>query len=85
MSSIDMAHVLVVNPHDDATFVASVEALADRLGPDAMQAELRRDYPHAVVRAREITDSFGDIWYIYREGRWTPPRNAARPDLAGVR
>jgi len=37
--------------------------------PVALEARLRRIFPRAVVRAREISGE-PPAWYIYRDGRW---------------
>jgi hypothetical protein len=61
---------LVTNPTDDSAFAAAAEAaLGEARSTDDLQAVLRRDYPRAVVRARDLA---GDplIWYVYREGHW---------------
>ena len=64
--------MLVINPITDAAFVrACNEALRrhpDR--PDALQAELREDYPSAVVRPRALSGEITTIWYVYRDGFW---------------
>ncbi len=81
-----MVPVLIVNPHDDATFVAAAESRLERGDdPEALQAVLRQDYPFAVVRAREISDATGEIWYVYRDGHWTQPQSDVRADLAHTR
>ena len=61
---------LVINPTDDPAFAAAAEAaLDDGQTTDQLQAILRRDYPRAVVRARDLAgDPF--VWYVYREGHW---------------
>jgi hypothetical protein len=61
---------LVTNPTDDQAFSeAAAAALIDARSTDELQAALRRDYPRAVVRDRDLT---GDalVWYVYREGHW---------------
>jgi hypothetical protein len=61
---------LVTNPTDDPVFATAAEtALGDARTTDDLQSVLRRDYPRAVVRARDLA---GDplIWYVYREGHW---------------
>ena len=40
----------------------------------ALQAALRVRYPDAVVRARELSGEFLEIWYVYRDGHWTRSR-----------
>ncbi|HEY8635845.1 MAG TPA: hypothetical protein VIL81_01160 [Candidatus Limnocylindrales bacterium] len=69
-----MSTTLVLNPRDDVGFVALAEALAsDGIdSPLELQERLRRDYPDAVVRARELTGEAFTIWYVYRDGHWIP-------------
>jgi hypothetical protein len=50
----------------------AVEAMP-RPDADALEADLRRVYPAAVVRERDVLASFGrPAWYIYRDGRYSP-------------
>ena len=67
-----MSTTLVVNPRDDPPFVALAERLvADGVrSPDELQTALRREYPEAVVRARELDGEAFTIWYVYRDGHW---------------
>ena len=67
-----MSATLVVNPRDDTTFVALAEGLvADGArSPRELQDRLRREYPEAVVRARELDGEAFTIWYVYRDGHW---------------
>lgn len=66
-----MSTTLVVNPRDDSPFVALAEKLvADVHSPDELQERLRREYPQAVVRARELDGEAFTIWYVYRDGHW---------------
>jgi hypothetical protein len=67
-----MSTTLVVNPRDDTPFVALAERLvADGVrSPNELQARLRREYPDAVVRARELDGEAFTIWYVYRDGHW---------------
>jgi uncharacterized protein YbjT (DUF2867 family) len=61
---------LVTNPADDLAFAAAAaSAMVDARTPAELQAALRRDYPRAVVRDRDLV---GDplVWYVYREGHW---------------
>jgi hypothetical protein len=67
-----MSTTLVVNPRNDTPFVALAERLvADGVrSPDDLQQRLRREYPEAVVRARELDGEAFTIWYVYRDGHW---------------
>lgn len=66
---------LVLSPPDDDSFRSEAESLV-RNGtsePDALQAGLRRTYPLALVRPRELAGEHTQIWYVYRDGHWTRP------------
>ena len=78
-----MSTTLVVNPRDDAPFVALAERLAaDGVRtPDELQARLRQEYPDAVVRARELDGEAVTIWYVYRDGHWVSYRGEAKRRL----
>ena len=67
-----MSTTLVVNPRDDTPFVVTAERLvADGVrSPVELQERLRREYPDAVVRARELDGEAFTIWYVYRDGHW---------------
>lgn len=67
-----MPTTLVVNPRGDTPFVALAERLAadDVRTPEDLQERLRREYPDAVVRARELDGESFTIWYVYRDGHW---------------
>ena len=77
-----MPTTLVLNPRDDARFVALAErTVADGVkSPFDLQARLRQDYPNAVVRARDLDGEALSIWYVYRDGHWTPKRIEAAED-----
>ena len=67
--------LLVVNPRTDASFVAFVREQIDRLrdlDPQSLQFRLRERHPTATVRARELSSEPSTIWYVYRDGHWTP-------------
>jgi hypothetical protein len=66
---------LVLNPRNDAAFVAFAEgALATGVTtPGALQERLRERYPLAVVRERALSSEPFTIWYCYRDGRWIRP------------
>jgi hypothetical protein len=61
---------LVTNPTDDDAFAAAAaDALVQARTTDELQTALRRDYPRAIVRDRDLAgDPF--VWYVYREGHW---------------
>ena len=66
--------LLVVNPRSDIRFVQRVAELTadsswDLLG---LQAGLRSEFPDAVVRRRELSSEANEMWYVYRDGRWSP-------------
>ena len=70
----DLRPILILNPRSDARFVEMVsELMSGEVGePGALQAGLRAEFPHAVVRRRELSSESTDVWYVYRDGRWTP-------------
>jgi len=70
---------LIASPRDDEVFHDLAEAMvaAGANTPSALQEALRSRYPKAVVRARDLTGERGVIWYVYREGRWTPSGKAS--------
>lgn len=62
---------LMTNPADDARFRAAADAALQDGQPVAeFQQLLRRDYPRAVVRARDLAGERRLLWYVYRDGRW---------------
>src|SRR3954451_17469306 len=63
---------VVPTPSDDPDFARAVaEILAmGVVEPADAQQRLRRLYPHAVVRRRELSEERTDVWYVYREGHW---------------
>jgi len=64
--------VLVVNPRTDDEFVALARRLAiDSVTPELLQQLLRERYPRALVRPRQLAGESGNVWYVYRDGRWT--------------
>ena len=69
-----MPPVVILNPRSDARFVDLVsELMADSVGePERLQAGLRAAFPDAVVRRRELSSESTEVWYVYRDGRWTP-------------
>lgn len=69
-----MRPILILNPRSDARFVELVsELLAEAVEePAGLQAGLRAQFPDAIVRRRELSSEPTEVWYVYRDGRWTP-------------
>ena len=64
---------LIVNPMHDAVFGEHARRLAAVSDdPEALQARLRQHYPDAVVRRRELSGEPFEMWYVYRDGHWSP-------------
>jgi hypothetical protein len=66
--------LLIVNPRSDVRFVQRVAELTADSGRDlsVLQASLRSEFPEAVVRRRELSSEPNEMWYVYRDGRWSP-------------
>ena len=66
---------LVLNPSDDEQFRIDVEASVEGgFGtPAQLQGNLRKRYPHAVVRPRELSGERSAVWYVYLHGHWVRP------------
>ena len=71
----DPHRTLVLNPPDDDAFRRMALALVHdgAEDPGTLEAGLRRRYPDAVVRPRELAGERAQIWYVYRDGRWVRP------------
>jgi hypothetical protein len=69
--------VVIANPTDDDGFVSAAEGIvaAGVSSPEALEAELRKVYPGAVVREREISAEPIRMWYAYRDGHWVDSRD----------
>jgi hypothetical protein len=80
-SDLNPRPTLVLNPPDDPRFRSlAVGFQEDGAGsPATLEAQLRREYPHAIVRRRELVGEQTLIWYVYRDGRWVRP---GRHDIA---
>jgi len=65
---------IIRNPASDRTFQEAIEEVLDTgvLEPAAAEKQLRERYPRAVVRPRELAGEPIAVWYVYRDGRWTP-------------
>lgn len=71
-----MRPILVVNPRSDVAFVGFVREQVDGNpddGPATFQDRLRQRYPEATVHLRVLSNEPSVVWYVYRDGRWTPP------------
>jgi hypothetical protein len=67
--------MLVLNPADDREFEAFVASVHDPVaGSDVLEHGLRRRYPHAIVRPRDLSGESVSVWYVYRDGHWIPSR-----------
>jgi hypothetical protein len=79
--------VLIINPRGDHQFAERARTIIQSGVTDiqAMQRCLRVDYPAAVVRDRELSSEPMVIWYVYRDGRWTPDATTQEVDLDGRR
>ncbi len=70
-----MRPILVVNPRTDTAFVDFVREQVDGLlsdDPLALECRLRERNPEATVHARMLSSEPATVWYVYRDGRWTP-------------
>jgi hypothetical protein len=66
--------LLIVNPRSDVRFVQLVSELTAEATMDLsdLQSRLRAVYPDAIVRRRELSSESTEMWYVYRDGRWSP-------------
>ena len=63
-------------PSPDAGFRELVERLLARwpaTTTEALESRLRRLFPRAVVRLRDLSAETTAVWYVYRDGAWRPP------------
>ena len=69
-----MRPLVIVNPRSDIRFAELVARLMSNAPtePSELQTGLRAQYPEAVVRRRELSSESTEVWYVYRDGRWTP-------------
>ena len=69
------APIVQTIPSDDRGFREHVLRLVRRAHvsrPSVLQSQLALIFPKVVVRARELSGE-NPVWYVYRDGRWTPP------------
>ena len=78
MHSSDPVRVITI-PSTDAAFRRHVDRLVARSSPDTaekLQERLRRLFPRAVVRRRDISGEPA-AWYVYRDGGWRSSMTSA--------
>jgi hypothetical protein len=70
--------VLIVNPRTDKEFVARVRAVVEGgcADPEALASGLRDSFPRIAVHRRDLSSETFPVWYVYRDGRWTPDVHA---------
>jgi hypothetical protein len=62
---------LITNPAGDVAFRDHAEAvLREGHSVAELQQILRREYPRATVRARDLAGERPVVWYVYRDGHW---------------
>ena len=70
-----MRPILVINPRTDEAFVGYVREQVDGQSaedPLTLQGRLRERYPEATVHVRVLANEPSIVWYVYRDGHWTP-------------
>jgi hypothetical protein len=75
MAPVDGEPTLVLSPPDDDAFRSLAGGLVTTGVGSALEleAELRRVYPRAKVRPRDLAGERAQIWYVYRDGHWVRP------------
>ena len=63
---------IVANPSGDRAFAARIERSMSggARHPADLEAALRPTYPAVVVRPRDISGEYLEVWYVYRDGHW---------------
>jgi hypothetical protein len=72
-AALDERADLFVNPTGDRGFADHARrsaAVSD--DPQHLQSRLRQRYPQVVVRRRELSGEPFELWYVYRDGHWSP-------------
>ncbi len=68
---------LIINPAGDHAFGAMAESvLEEGQSAEEYQVILRRQYPKAVVRPRQLSGERRVVWYVYRDGHWVARHDA---------
>jgi len=67
---------LRTNPSRDTEFRRNAHAaLRASETPAGLEAMLRRRYPEAIVRVRDLSAETVEVWYVYRDGHWVAPND----------
>jgi hypothetical protein len=66
--------ILVLNPRIDRRFTEAASEIVEAgvRSPVELERQLRERWPRAVVRPRGLSGEQPTMWYVYRDGRWTP-------------
>jgi hypothetical protein len=69
-----MQATLITNPADDRIFSAYAQTLLEHGAQTIVELErrLRTIYPHATIHSRDLSGESTPVWYVYRDGHWTP-------------
>ena len=84
-SDINPRPTLVLNPPDDLRFRSLAVGFHEdgAVSPATLEAQLRREYPRAIVRRRDLVGEQTQIWYVYRDGRWVRPGHSGTNGSGG--
>jgi PAS domain-containing protein len=77
---------IIIIPSTDSAFRRHVDRLrasAAPRSPEALEARLRRMFPRAVVRRRDLSGEPA-AWYVYRDGGWRPSMIGSWWEEAGL-
>jgi PAS domain-containing protein len=69
---------IITIPASDGAFRTHVDRIRAETAPataEELEVRLRRLFPRAVVRERELSGE-PPSWYVYRDGGWRPPEGA---------
>jgi PAS domain-containing protein len=85
LHSSDALRVITI-PSTDTAFRRHVDRLRARTSlasPEELEARLRRLFPRAVVRSRDLSGEPA-AWYVYRDGRWRSDMTGSWWEAAGL-
>ena len=78
--------LLTTIPSTDTAFRTHVERVQRRHRADSavdLQARLRRMFPRVLIVERQLSGEAPN-WYVYRDGRWSPPSSSAWWSETGI-